>query len=127
MAYKTEITYNEGLYLSSVLSMHHKGPPDSTYDVIYPNLLLKLGGAILESNESETKRPATVHLTEQELWVVREMAKSHVTVGTEKVGLNLLIKAYTGLLQLRAESVTQYDELAEDQGADLDKATFSTS
>lgn len=82
--------------------MFTQGPPDAG-EGPYPNLLLKIGGAILES-ESQ-KGLITVHLTLNELWMVREVAKSSVVVGSERVGLSLLLKTYAGIRFLVTASV----------------------
>lgn len=104
--YPIELTQLEGFYLSDALSMFAQGPPDeAVHGAPYPNLLLKIGGAILETDKS--KAPATVHLTLAELWVMREVAKSSVVIGNERVGLSLMLKAYEGLRALVAESDMQ--------------------
>lgn len=87
--------------------MFTQGPPDAG-EGPYPNLLLKIGGAILES-ESQ-KGLITVHLTLNELWMIREVAKSSVVVGSERVGLNLLLKIYGGLRVLSASAeITDFE------------------
>ena len=68
----------------------------------YPNLLLKIGGAVLETDQQ--KHPVTIQVGLPELWVLRELTKSSVVMGSERVGLNLLLKVYAGIQVLSAES-----------------------
>jgi hypothetical protein len=71
----------------------------------FPNLLLKIGGAVLET--AELGNTAVAHLSLSDFWIIREITKSSVVVGSERVGMNLLSKAYTGILALCAESDVQ--------------------
>ena len=99
-----EITQMESLYLSDSLSMFMQGPPDSIPGQAspYPTLLLKIGGAVLETDQQ--KHPVSIQVGLPELWVLRELTKSSVVMGSERVGLNLLIKVYAGIQVLAAES-----------------------
>ena len=104
--YLIELSHLETLFLSDSLSMFTQGPPGSLGASIdqlspYPTLLLKIGGAILETEQ--TKAATKVSMTIAELWMIREVAKSSVVVGSERVGLNLLIKVYEALRTLSAE------------------------
>ena len=101
-SYSIQLTLLESLYLSDSLSMFTQGPPDvlSESDSPLPDLLLKIGAAVLETDR--TKEPVEVALALNELWIVREVAKSSVVVGSERVGLNLIIKVYEGLRHLAA-------------------------
>ena len=49
-----------------------------------PDLLLKIGGAVLETDQHDV--PAVVYLSLAELWMIREVTKSSVVVGSERVG-----------------------------------------
>ena len=118
--YPVELTQLESLYLSDCISMFMQGPPDGLpgQGAPYPMLLLKIGGAILETEEQ--KAPATAHLSLSELWVIREVTKSSAVVGSERVGLNLLMKVYTGISALSAESdmqslVSVFGEVVDDE------------
>jgi hypothetical protein len=120
-AVELEITQHEATFLSDALSMFTQGPNPEVR--AYPDLLLKIGAALLEMTPSHPV--CCVALDRDELWMVREVAKTGVTVGSEKVGLNLLLKAYAGLRRLHAaddmhgvvaqlgESLDGTDELAK--------------
>ncbi len=115
-----QLTQLESLYLSDCISMFMQGPPDGLpgQGAPYPMLLLKIGGAILETEEQ--RAPATAHLSWSELWVIREVTKSSAVVGSERVGLNLLMKVYTGISALSAESdmqslVSVFGEVIDDE------------
>ncbi len=98
--YEVELTQHEVTFLSDSLSIFTQGPsPESR---AYPDLLLKMGAAFLEMGPS--KLISCVALSRDELWMIREVAKSSVSVGPERVGLNLLTKAYKGLRRLHAEA-----------------------
>lgn len=101
-SYSIQLTLLESLYLSDSLSMFTQGPPDVLSESAspFPDLLLKVGAAVLETDR--TKEPVDVALSLNELWIVREVAKSSVVVGSERVGLNLVIKVYEGLRHLAA-------------------------
>lgn len=118
--YPVELTQLESFYLSDCISMFMQGPPDYLpgQGAPYPTLLLKIGGAILETEQE--KAPSTVHLSQSELWVMREVTKSSAVVGSERVGLNLLMKIYTGISALSAESdmqsiVSVFGEVIDDE------------
>lgn len=115
-----ELTPLEGLFLSDALSMFTQGPPDAMPGQAspYPDLLLKVGGAVLETQKR--KAPVTISLTISELWMIREVAKSSVVVGNERVGLALLTKVYEGIRALTSESdvqsvVNAFGEVADDE------------
>lgn len=101
-SYFIQLTLLESLYLSDSLSMFTQGPPEVLSESAspLPELLLKIGAAVLETDRM--KEPVDVALALQELWIVREVAKSSVVVGSERVGLNLIIKVYEGLRQFAA-------------------------
>ena len=101
-SYLIKLTLLESLYLSDSLSMFTQGPPEVLSESAspLPELLLKIGAAVLETDR--TKEPVEVALSLHELWIVREVAKSSVVVGSERVGLNLVIKVYEGLRQFAA-------------------------
>jgi hypothetical protein len=100
-SYSIRLTLLESLYLSDSLSMFTQGPPEVLSEsASLQDLLLKVGAAVLETDR--TKEPVDVALALDELWIVREVAKSSVVVGSERVGLNLVIKVYEGLRHLAA-------------------------
>lgn len=81
-----QLTRNETLYLYDAISIHD---PIVGRDGDYPDLLLKLGDALISTKGgTETK----VEFTLRELWAIREHAKSSVTLGGEQVGINLIYK-----------------------------------
>lgn len=116
--YPVQLTQLECLYISDALSMFTQGPPDELpgQGSPYPNLLLKIGSAVLETEQQ--KSPVVLQLSLSELWVIRETAKSSVVVGGERVGLNLLLKIYEGIRALIAESDVQ--AVVNDLGEVLD-------
>ena len=110
----------ESLYISDSISMYMQGPPDAMQgqDSPYPNLLLKIGGAVLETDQQHA--PAVTYLTIAELWMIREVTKSSVVIGSERVGLSLLLKIYAGIRALTAEPdmeslVYTFGEVADDE------------
>ena len=102
-----ELSHLESLFLSDSLSIFTQGPPDAPDNQLspFPNLLLKIGGAVLETEQ--LKSSAQVSMVLAELWVIREVTKSSVVVGSERVGLNLLLKVYEGIRTLSAEPEVQ--------------------
>lgn len=104
--YPFELTRIECTYLSDTLSMFAPGPPGAGDQGPYPDLLLKVLSAFLEVDGSG--KPATVLLSQAELWAIREVAKSSATVASQPVGLALLKKTARGLL-----TVTAHDEVSE--------------
>lgn len=96
--YETTLTFNEAILLSDSLSMFSTGPNQGSH--AYPDLLLKVGGAFMDTGPD--KPPARVMFSREELWMIREVAKSPISIGSERVGLNLLRKVYAGLLRLSA-------------------------
>jgi len=103
------ITRLEAIYLSDALSMHSQADPRTGAEANpyahFPGLLLKIGGAVLETAVPMVNEAEAV-LDERELWVVREVCKSSVQVGTEKVGMSLLLKVYQDLLSMAAMDTT---------------------
>ena len=66
------------------------------------------------------KAAAEVSMTIAELWMIREITKSSVVVGSERVGLNLLLKVYEGIRALSAEPdmqsvVSAFGEVLENE------------
>ncbi len=121
--YPIKLTQLESLYLSDALSMFSQGPPDALpgQSSPYPTLLLKVCGAVLAVLEGEQQNAsATVYLSLPELWMVREVTKSSVVIGSERVGLSLLMKVYAGIRALAAETdmqslVSDLGEVADDE------------
>ena len=118
--YAVTLTRAEACYLSDAIPMHMLGPPDQEITGRpYPQLLLQVGSAFLELRDPVKCSAITLNLTEAELWVIREVAKMSVTVGTERVGLNLLAKVYEGLLKLNNQKA--FDAPLTDKEEPLDK------
>lgn len=116
-----EVTSNEALYLSDRLSIYHYEHPDSEEYSPFPGLLLKISAVILAD------APIKVALTSNDLWCIREEAKSSVKIGVENVGLNLLKKVYKALLGLAAESVAEGLPQSEaDEGTYRQRAKLET-
>lgn len=115
------LTMKEITYLSDALSMFSEGPSKDVR--AYPELLLKIGAAFLEVREDTT---IPLVLVEDELWMVRETAKSGAMVGPEKVGLNLMLKVYAALRAVCAQgavhaAVMQAGDGQEDEPARGDR------
>ena len=118
--YPLELSHLESLFLSDSLSIFTQGPPDAPINHLspYPTLLLKIGGAVLETEQM--KCSARVSMVLAELWMIREVTKSSVVVGSERVGLNLLLKVYEGIRALSAEPdmqslVSVFGEVLEEE------------
>lgn len=114
-AFAIQLTRKEALFLSDQISAFAP-PPEMEVEGWPPlrELVLKVG-AVLQDQQDE-RTPCLVHFTTAELWLLREFAKSTVMVGGEKVGLELLMKIYRGLLTLSADgevhaAVTQCGEV----------------
>ena len=105
--YPVQLTQLECLYISDSLSMFTQGPPDELpgQGSPSPNLLLKIGSAVLETEQQ--KAPVELQFNLNELWVLRETATSSVVVGGEWVGLNLLLTVYLCIRAFTAESDVQ--------------------
>ena len=72
------------------------------------NLILKIGAAIVELDDGypQGSDGVTIDLTEDELWVLREIALSSVVIGNEHVGKNLKVRIYRALRSIAANPVT---------------------
>ena len=69
-------------------------------------LITKIGSALLESFENEQKgnaAVATMHLEEDELLILREIAHTGAIYDEERVGLNLKVKIHAGLRNIAIE------------------------
>lgn len=116
-AYELQLTRKEALFISDQISAF--APPPEMETTGWPplgDLVLKVGAVLQE--QQDDRSPCMVHFTTAELWLLREFAKSTVMVGGEKVGLELLMKIYRGLLLLAAdggvhEAVTQIGEVPQ--------------
>ncbi len=101
--YTIKIGSLEALYLSDAISMFQHGPPMAGVDFsAFPDLLVKVGACVLYTEEHKGIETG-LGLTVEELWMVREVAKSSVVVGSERVGLKLLVKAYGELMKVFPE------------------------
>lgn len=89
-------------------------------------LMMKLGSAIImliEENSETTVLP----FSEDELWVVRNLATSSISVGNEPVGLSLKMKIYKALRELKSDDVLSDFTLSNEEGisrTDIDEASF---
>lgn len=127
--YPVRLTQLESLFLSDSISMFMQGPPDSFPAQVspYPNLLLKIGGAVLETDQQDSA--VDVCLSLAELWMIREVAKSTVVVGSEHVGLSLLLKIYEAIRSLTAKPdmdsvVSMFGEVAEEEPGKINYAAL---
>lgn len=102
-SYAADFSFLELVYLSDALGMHNPGPESG--DRPYPDLLEIILGGIAARPAGEPDWRWTAKLTLMEWWMVREVSKSSVAVGSEKVGLNLLIKCAKAITALKADPV----------------------
>lgn len=126
------LTFNEALYLDDQLTLQVEDPAEYGLDGEFfytlrsissgaatsttAEFLLKLGGVLLELlHEEDGHATVDAYLSEQELWVVRELAQSSVLVGNEKVGLNLKIKVHEALQSIAAEKECPLCEVGGDE------------
>jgi len=71
-------------------------------------LITKIGAALLESFENEKKGKsavAPIHLEEDELLILREIAHTGAIYDEERVGLNLKMKVHAGLRSIAIEEI----------------------
>lgn len=87
-------------------------------------LLLKLGAAFLGTDAGEE---TAIAFTQRDLWVLKEVTKTAVTVGDEPVGMNLMRRIMGGLIHLSAQTEvhTAVTRLG-DGGADRDYGDVKT-
>jgi len=80
-----------------------------TAGTVAPMLLItKIGAALLESFENEQKgkqAAASVHLEEDDLLTLREIAHTGAVYDEERVGLNLKLKVHEGLRRFAIEEI----------------------
>ena len=72
-------------------------------------LLNIIGAALLDAHEKELNSlepTSTVDLSEEFLWVIREVAHSGVRYGDEPTGYNVKVKIHEALRQIRRDEVT---------------------
>ena len=114
-SWEHELTVNQARYLSDMLRL---GEKDDVSE--WRLLMLKVMRPISDQDI------ATVHLTADELWTIRDVAKSSAQVGTERVGLELLEACARGLLTLAAaQRVEEAEGIAEETGRRLRNARTS--
>ena len=102
------LTRNECLFIDDSLSMIiEREPGEERLGTVRPmahtaglpapvDLLEKIGKAILFTTDPEnTGQPASVRMTETDLYMLREITHSYVKIGEEPVGFNLKRKIYT--------------------------------
>jgi len=100
-----EITPYEAMFLSDSLVTTTEGPDfrlDSSDRRAYPDLLTKIGIAFIHN------APLEIALTWNELWMIRDVTKSSVKIGSESVGMNLLAKVYGAILTMQASPAVAY-------------------
>lgn len=104
--YTFTLTPNETTFLLDQISMFAEGPPDALLPGEarpYPKLLLKLLGVFYTFSKHEELAEDTIEVGVEELWCIREVAKTAAEVGGERVGRYLLLKVAEGLLKLQGE------------------------
>ena len=117
--------------------LHPRGreedPSKLIYRVLAPSastaapmeLLDSIGAALLEAHEkADTKEDVEVSLdlSEEYLWMIREIANTNIVFGKESVGYNLKIKVHQALRQIRRdEAIGDLKVSAEDTPYDRAK------
>ena len=108
-------------------------PPNIVYRVLAPSastaapieLLDSIGAALLEAHEkTDAKKDVEVSLdlSEEYLWMIREIANTNIVFGKEPVGYSLKIKVHQALRQIRRdEAVGDLKVSAEDVPYDIQK------
>ena len=96
-AYQVEVTRNEARFLLDAVSLTNPLAEREETE----RLVLKIAAAFLEC-EGASKGTAPVAFSASELWVLKEVTKSAVTIGQEPVGMQLLRRISQGLLSLSA-------------------------
>ena len=117
--------------------LHSRGgeedPSKLIYRVLAPSastaapieLLDSIGAALLEAHEkTDAKKDVEVSLdlSEEYLWMIREIANTNIVFGKEPVGYSLKIKVHQALRQIRRdEAVGDLKVSAEDVPYDIQK------
>ena len=110
------LTRNEALFIDDSLSMLiEREPHEDRLGTVRPmahtaglpapvDLLEKIGKAILFTTDPENKgEPASVLMSETDLYMLREITHSYIKIGEEAVGFNLKRKIYTILYSTEYE------------------------
>lgn len=78
-------------------------------------LMMKLGSAIVMLIEEDFDT-TTLPFNEDELWVVRNLATSSVSIGNEPVGLSLKMKIYKALGELKSDDILSDFTFSDEEG-----------
>jgi len=106
-------------------------PPKIIHRMLVPSastaapieLLDSIGAALLEAHEKgETKNDVGVSLdlSEENLWLIREIANTNIMFGKEPVGYNIKIKVHQALRQIRRDAAMG-DILVSGEDASYDR------
>jgi len=108
-------------------------PPKMIHRVLVPSastaapieLLDSVGDALLEAHEkakTEENMGVPLNLSEENLWLIREIASTNIMFGEEPVGYNIKIKVHQALRQIRRDEILGNIEVSgEDISYDRDK------
>lgn len=98
---------------------------------VFPEFHEKINVAVIETETG--KGPATIHVTETELWAMREVIKSSAVIGSERVGVLLALKVAKALTDMKRgynvadlASMLQDVSIGEDKEADHEPDILST-
>ena len=121
--------------------LHSRGgeedPSKLIYRVLAPSastaapmeLLDSIGAALLEAHEKadiEEDVEVSLDLSEEYLWMIREIANTNIVFGKEPVGYSLKIKVHQALRQIRRdEAVGDLKVSSEDVPYDIQKLDVS--
>lgn len=134
MIYELELTQPvavsqlEALYLWDAVSEFAQVPTGSVDQTtgqqsmrpVFPEFHEKINIAVLETEASKT--PFTIQVTEAELWAMREVIKSSVVVGSERVGVSLALKVAKALVDMkRGYNVANLATMLQDVEIEDDK------
>lgn len=85
------------------------------------NFILKIGSALLRLTE-EKKDAVEVDFEEKEIWLLRELAQSSVSIGKEQVGLNLKLKVHEALRDFAAQEILEDMGFKESEEHDIEES-----
>jgi len=83
-----------------------------------PDLIERIGMAILLTTSSNAIREAALEVDDQELYLLRECAQSNIKFDDEPVGFNLKRKIYLALLEDSYKDSLQFAKLMVDMETD---------
>ena len=102
--------------LMGIVGMRPLGP--SAMMSAPPDLIERIGMAILLTTSSDAIKEAALEVDDQELYLLRECAQSTIKFDDEPVGFNLKRKIYLALLEDNYKDSLQFAKLMVDMETD---------